>query len=367
MATYATAGEGHRRASEAVAAATVKRGVAQIQLRDCLEGSLPWFHWSYTRGYLLLVRTAPTLWGALYGITDLQGRHPWMMSVRRWNNAQHEKAYAHWLLERQPDVIIATHFFPIEVATALKRSGRLTSRILCVITDWLPHSFWTCPGVDRYAVACEATRRTLIDRGIPPSAIRVTGIPIDPKFPAQEDRATLEGKLGLESGKFTLLIASGGFGLGPIQKLVKVLGRLKGNYQLLVVTGHNPALQKTIEFLTPRFSYPMKVYDFVHNMHELMGVSDLLISKPGGLTCAEAAVSRLPMVMVAPIPGQETRNVEVFVKEGAAVHLKNIDQAAEWVENLRQGQQGEKLRQAAGRLAQPEAADHVVDLALELS
>ena len=366
VATYAAAGEGHRRASEAVVAAAQSL-MATVELRDCLEGSAPWFRQTYTQGYLALVRNAPTLWGGLYGLTDLVGGSRCVRFLRRWGNVRQGRSLAQWLTDHRPAAVIATHFFPVEVVAALKRSGALHTRLVSVITDWLPHSFWLAPEVDQYAVASEATRRALITRGVDAARITVTGIPIDERFATPLDRQSTAARLGLDPSRFTVLIGSGGFGLGPVEGLVKVFARVPQPCQLLVVAGRHERLRLSVEALRPAIPHPMMVYGFIHNMDELMAVSDVLISKPGGLTCAEAMARRVPLVAVSPIPGQESRNSEVLVQEGAAVRLSRMAELPSWVARLHDPTWYAKMAHAAERLGKPHAARDVLRLALELA
>ena len=363
VATYAQAGEGHRRASEAVAASAQGHPEIRVTLRDCLDGSAAWFRWTYTHGYLLLVRHAPALWGGLYYTADAVGAQGWLRTLRRWGNARQELGLTAWLLEHQPDVVIATHFFPVEVVAALKRRGRLRSKLISAITDWLPHSFWICPGVDRYTVATEVTRQALRQRGVPDAQIAVTGIPIDQRFAAPLDRAVTAQRLGLAADRFTILIASGGFGLGPVEAIVRALAQAPGPYQLLVVAGRNAALQRALEQLRPQIPHPTTVYGFVGNMDDLMAVSDLLISKSGGLTCAEAMARGLPMMIIDPIPGQETRNSTILVNAGAAVQVANVREVVPHLERLRRPEVHARFAAAARRLARPDAAAAVLRLA----
>jgi len=365
VGTYAPAGEGHRRASEAVASAAQGLPDVSVELKDCLMGSAPWFRWTYTGGYLGLVRWAPAIWGGLYSVTDRWGSDRWLRQLRRWSNARQARVFAEWLLATQPDVVIATHFFPVEVAAALKRTGRLRSRVVCVITDWLPHAFWLCPGIDRYAVATEATRQALLRRGIPATQVVVTGIPIGQRFTTPLERTVAAKRLGIDPQRFTILIGSGGFGIGPVETLVRTLGSMGGSYQMLVVAGRNEPLRRSVEALRARVRHPMMVHGFVHNMDEFMAASDLLISKAGGLTCAEAMAMGLPMIIVAPIPGQEARNSALLIREGAAIQVARAAEVAMQVERLRSPGALQQFASAARRLAHPDAARAVVHLSLE--
>lgn len=367
VATYASAGEGHRRAAEAVAAAVPSSAAAAVELRDCLEGSAAWFRWTYTDGYLAMVRHVPWGWGMVYQTADWWGGSRGVRALRRWGNHTQGRPFEAWLLAQQPDVVIATHFYPVEVVATLKRSGRLRSRLLSVITDWLPHAFWIAPGVDRYAVASEPTRLALQRRGVPPAQITVTGIPIDQRFGARPPRPQAAAALGIDPARFTLLVGSGGFGIGPVLQLVQQLGRVPGPCHVLVVAGRNAGLQRSLARLRAHFPHPLTVYGFVENMHELMAAADLLISKPGGLTCAEAMASGLPMLVVAPIPGQEARNGAVLAGAGAARSVRRLADLPGMVAAVRDPVARAPLLAAVRGLARPHAAGDIVALAQELA
>ncbi len=366
VVTHVPAGAGHQRAAEAVhGVLTQTHPEATVVLLNALDGVDPSYRWAFTRGYLGLIDGCSALWGAAYRLSDgLPFRHG-ITRIHRWSNAWHGRKLESLLLGHQPDVIIGTHFFPMEVAGFLKSRGRLQARLITVITDYLPHLVWTAKGVDLYAVACAETRQELVRRDVAEEKIRVVGIPIDSQFHRQEDRAALAAKLGLERDRFTVLIASGGFGNGPVPKLVETFLSIPESLQLLIVAGKNNSLFRQLEQMRRQTHHRVKVYGFVRNMHELMSVSDVMVTKPGGLSCAEAMAKGLPMVLIVPIPGQETRNARFIARSGAGVLAPSLQAVPVILNELRRNPK--RLQEMAHRgreIARPEAASAVARLAV---
>lgn len=367
LVAHVPAGSGHERAAQAVlAGVTHFNHTIDTVLLDAIQGADPYYQWAFTQGYTGLIDRAPFLWGLMYYLTDCPILTRLSQKLHRLENARHGKGLEKLLLSAQPDVIIATHFFPIEVAAFLKRTGRLSSRVIAVITDYLPHALWIAPGVDQYVVGFPETKEELIKRGVEQKQISVLGIPIDPKFSKQNDRVNLAKRLGLMAGCFTVLIASGGLGTGPIVSLVKTLSRVKEKMQLLVVTGKKASLFKPLSALSPRIPHSMKVYGFVYNMDELMDLADLMLTKPGGLSCMEALAKGLPLLLVSPIPGQESRNGWLLSKMGVAMAAQRLQSVPILIEKLRrEPQRLQALAEKGKAAARPHAALEIAALAVQ--
>ena len=366
LVTHVPAGSGHEKAAEAVSQALRNaRPDADVTLLNGLDGMSSAYQWAFTQGYLNLIHRYPALWGAAYHLLDLRGFASSAYKLHRLSNASHGKVLEGILMHHNPDVFISTHFFPAEVASYLKQQGRLKAKLITVITDYMPHSVWISPGTDAYVVGMALTKQEMIWRSVPQENIHVLGIPIDPKFSQKTDRRVVATRLGLEPEMFTLLICSGGFGTGPMEPLVRALKSIPEPLQALVVTGKNTALYHQLENMKDSFPHKLHVYGFVDNMDELMGVSDLMVTKPGGLSCTEAMMKGLPMVLVAPIPGQETRNARIIERLGAAVLAGSVEKSPAIIRNLlanparlkEMGRSGE----SAGR---PNSATAIARLAL---
>ena len=336
LVVHVPAGSGHQRAAEAITAAFHPlQASAEVSLLDALEGSDSSYQWAFTRGYLGFIDSAPWLWGLLYHLTDLSVFSGPVHALHRFNNGWHGKDLERIFLDHRADVIIGTHFFPMEVAGFLKSKGRLWARLITVITDYLPHALWIAPAIDTYVVGSDEAKKSLLARGIPPDRIQVLGIPVDPRFSQPLNRDALQKRLGLDPGRFTLLVGAGGAGTGPVISIVNALDRLNEPIQFLVVAGKNATLFEQLETLRPRMHHPMKVYGFINNMEELMSVSDLFVTKPGGLSCAEAMAVGLPLLLLVPVPGQESRNAHFLEKTGTALVVKRPEELTSLIEKLR--------------------------------
>ncbi len=361
---HVPAGSGHQKAAEAVAAALqASKGNHQVQMLDALDKADRWYRWCFTDGYLQLIQKARLLWGVLYGLSDI----PFLTGLSRWvhrvNNAWHGKGLEDFLSDQRPDVVIGTHFFPMEVAAFVKRSRRIDMKLITVITDYVPHTWWTADGIDLYVVGSSITREDLLKRGIPDSRIQVLGVPIHPKFSRSNDRASLANRFGLDPEKPTVLIGSGGLGTGPIVSLVQLMEKVPKSLQLLVVAGKNETLFRQLEALRPLKLHSMKVYGFIDNMDELMDVSDLMITKPGGLTCAEAAAKGLALIFICPIPGQESRNLRVMEEIGFGITAHRLADAPVIVTRLFENRQElDRIRRKAREIGLPRCAEQIAEL-----
>ena len=365
IVSHVPAGSGHEKAAEAISGALRRiRPDADVSVLNALEGMNPAYQWAFTDGYLDIIHKYPALWGLAYHSLDIKMLSGLAFWLHRTSNAMHGKSLETILLREKPDVFIGTHFFPMEVASSMKQEGKLDAKLITVITDYMPHNVWIAPRIDAYAAGMELTKKELMSRGIPEKKIYVTGIPIDSKFGKKLPRQTVAANLGLDPAQFTLLVVSGGYGTGPVAELVKALGRIKEPMQVIVVCGKNTALRKKLTLLQG-FPHKLIVYGFVDNMDELMDAADLLVTKPGGLSCTEAMAKGLPMVLVAPIPGQEARNAVIIERSGAAVLAGPIQKAPPIIEKLRSdpAQLAEMGRKgmASGK---PDAAIEIARLAL---
>ncbi|MDD5044294.1 MAG: glycosyltransferase [Candidatus Omnitrophica bacterium] len=331
LIVYASAGAGHFKAAEALYYYLKEgnKGIA-LTLVDVLEKTNWFFSTFYVWGYSFLVNRAVFLWRFSFWFTSWPAIRKITQPIARFLNRVNSPGFSDYLIKENPDLIISTHFLPSEVACGLKNEGKITSKVITVITDFGVHPFWLASGTDEYIVASGSTRDKLIREGVPQEKIKVLGIPVHPKFFAAKDRNTLCARFGLNKAKFTVLLVTGSFGIGPLEEIVRLL---HDDLQVLVVCARNKRLYERLK----KKNYPgVHVYAFVDNIEELMVVSDLIITKPGGLSSAEIIVSELVPVFIHPIPGQETENMRVLADYGIGVYAKNAQEVKEIVLDYRQ-------------------------------
>jgi processive 1,2-diacylglycerol beta-glucosyltransferase len=324
---------------------------------DALDYTLPYFKKSYEGGYTFLISKAPLVWKYAFALLDI----PWLQTpirfARRIYNRINAGKLHKYLIEEKFDTIISTQFLSTEVASALKRKGKINAQIITVVTDYDVHRIWTASHIDTYAVACDYTRKKMIEIGVDWSKVVVTGIPCDPKFAVTRDIAALKNQLGLKPDIFTVLVATGSFGMGPIEELSDLL---KEEFQVIIVSGHNKSLYARMSQKT----HPnVKVLGLVDNMHELMAASDVMVTKPGGLSITEALVTQLPLVFFSAIPGQEEGNVRVLSSYNIGFRPKTLPEVVLYLKTLKDSRDKFlTLLKNTKALAKPNAVEDIVKL-----
>jgi processive 1,2-diacylglycerol beta-glucosyltransferase len=221
-------------------------------------------------------------------------------------------------------------------------------------------------GTDAYVVASEETRRDLERRKVDPAKIKVMGIPIEPIFSKPLDRPKIFKEANLRDDLFTILVIGGGFGVGPIEGIVKVIAKIDKDLQTVVVCGHNEELVHRIQNLKDEYNLNMKVLGFIDDVYEYMDVSDILISKSGGITVSESLAKEIPMVVISPILGQETGNCAFLVKNNAAVKVNRLgDLEAVLKGIISDPVKLDKMKEAIKKIEKPYAAYDVAKFAYE--
>ena len=313
---YVSAGEGHRRAGEALYNYIHNNFKdTDIEIVDALNFTHPFFKNLYKNGYRFLVKHTPLLWKIVYIFSRIRFLKSVRFLVNRLNTGRLNK----YLKDCQPQVVIVTHFLPQEVVLYLKKKKIINAKLAVVITDFSVHPFWALGGVDKYMVASDFTYARLVSYGIEKEKIFVTGIPVDLKFSVNLNRDTLYKKFGIRENNFTVLVVMAGFGLKVIEKIAEILHK---HAQMIIVCGHN---QKLLEILQHKGYPQVKIFGFVENMEELMSVCDVIITKGGGLTISEALAKELPMFFVSSVFGQETENAQIIQKLGAGFLIKDLN------------------------------------------
>jgi len=354
---HATAGSGHKRAAEALAAAVAGLDPrATVREVDTLVFASRWYRGTYAASYNAMAAHAPRLWGALY--------HSWAMAPVNRSTAPVRLALDRLNLRRlvrvvereRPDAVVCTHFLPVE-ALSPQRGRGVGAPLYCVITDFAVHPFWAFPHVDRYFVAAAAVADELAGHGVPRGRIEVTGIPVDPRFAERIGREAARERFGLDPARPLVLVMGGGHGVGPLGELAERLTGLAPGLQVLVVCGTNARLRDQIDHLPAGRIGRIRTLGFTHEVSVLLEACDVVVGKAGGLTCSEALVKGAPLVVFKPTPGQEVRNARFLAAAGAAVHADSVEEvtatAARW---LGDPAERERVRQAQARLARPEAA-----------
>jgi processive 1,2-diacylglycerol beta-glucosyltransferase len=278
------------------------------------------------------------------------------------------------LLKRiQPDLCVATHFLPAEIIAWLIAKRKLRAHNAIVVTDYDVHAMWLCQTVDRYYVAMDEAREYLARIGVPREKLLVTGIPIDPLFAAPASRSDARKQLGLDATANVILISAGGYGIGPIEQLVKDLLAPGRPWQIVAIAGKSEKTRKRLELIAreagkiPSGAPRLSAVGFTSEMDKYMAAADVMVGKAGGLTTSEALARALPMVLIEPIPGQEERNADHLLEAGAAIRCNNLPAAAWKIAALVDDTARlARMRDAARNLGKPGAAARIAEDALRL-
>jgi len=363
----ASAGAGHLMAAQAVREALRTRlPQSSIEVLDVLQATSAFFRALYAKGYLGLVRHAPSAMGMLYEATDRPNRHA-RDALRRGFQNLNARRTAEYLRSRRPRLIVNTHFLPAEIVGCLRRCGRLRCPQATVTTDFETHRLWVQPPTERYYTATAEGKAYLETWGVDPASVVVSGIPVRAAFNAPLDRAAFRRQQGLDCGRPLVLLLCGGFGVGPAETLLAELLAIGEDAQAAAIVGRNPALYRRLQAQAARSHRAVRVIGYTDQMHAWMQAADLVVTKPGGLTAAEALVCGLPTVIVSPIPGQESRNSDYLLEHGAAIKVNNLRLLRYRVGRLlAERPRLEALRAAALSIARPCAAKYIADDLLAL-
>jgi len=371
LITYAYAGIGHKKAGEAIYKALRGFSGADVKIVDVLDYTSPLFKFLYPRIYLFLINRAPLLWGGLYYFLDLNLVDKFLAPLRAFFHNLHAKRFIKFVCGLNPDVVLCTHFLPAEVISGLKRRNVFKKKLITVITDLLPHSFWIARDSDYFIAAIERTKKDLVRRGIKDERIKVLGIPSDPKFGASKGRKALVKKIGVEEGFFTVLIMGGGFGTGPVREIVSSIcsfeSRIKDAIQTVVICGKNKSLFEELNAIKSRSKIRLYVFGYMDNIDEFMEVSDCIITKSGGLTISEALSKKLPMIIIQPIPGQETSNCNLLTGYGTAVRANTVGQAGDHIrEFIKCPEKIVDMKARIDLLSYPDAAKKIAEFVIAM-
>jgi processive 1,2-diacylglycerol beta-glucosyltransferase len=363
----ASAGAGHLIAARALESAfRAARPAASIEVLDVLAISNPAFRRLYGGGYLDLVRYAPAAMGWLYEAMDRPGGKLYD-GLRVWIQNLNRLPTRRCVLQRRPRLIVNTHYLPAEWVAQMRLAGQYECPQVTVTTDYETHRIWVQEPNERYYTATDDGKFYLTTWGVPAERILVTGIPVRPGFNVPLMRTAACERCQLDPARPAVLLLCGGFGVGPTGELLHELASMAGAAQVIVIAGRNEALRQRLERQVRGNGQHVRILGFTDTVHEWMAAADLVVSKPGGLTVAESLARGLPMVIVNPIPGQETRNADYLLEHGAALKVNNTRLLGRRVgELLRDDARLQRLRAAAERIARPNAAQAIVDDALKL-
>ncbi len=349
----------------------IKQSIGHIKVKDInvkIVDSLlyisPILNKTVTSGHVYLATKTPKLYGKLYDLTNKE--HKLANFVTRLNNI-----FANKLLplidDFKPDVIITTHPFPTEMVSRLKSKNEINIPLICIMTDYAPHKAWISDNVDAYIVANDDMVTKMITEGVDSKSIYPYGIPVDEVFFEEKEKQLVIDELGLDKNLPTILMMAGSFGVSNVFDVYENIIDIDLDFQIILVTGKNQKLYNHFERVVEESSKKTKLIYFTNEINKLMQASDIIITKPGGLTVTEALACNIPMAVFDAIPGQEEENADFLLKHNMAVRISDGNSCREAiVELLRDSEKLEDMKEACKSFDKNDSTKNIFLLINEL-
>lgn len=326
---YGSYGGGHLSAARAIKEYIDKNYEdCETMLVDCIEYINKTINKVTTKAYADFAKVAPWAWEYLYR----SGEEGMAAKASELSNKIMSLKLKSLLEEFNPDLIISTHYFSSQMCAVLKARGKINCKIATIMTDYEPHKQWYVghENIDFIFVAHDKMKTEIMDDGVPKSKIYVTGIPLSNRYLLNYDKEQTLKEFGLVTEKTTVLFFAGGeqgLGNNTTYKILESLIELFPDIQVIAIAGKNEKMKRKFDELVEE-SYKkdsIKILEYTNKVPELMSVSDLVITKPGGLTTTESLASGLPIIIINPIPGQEEGNAKFLENSDTAVWIKKGD------------------------------------------
>ncbi|HYO44547.1 MAG TPA: glycosyltransferase [Candidatus Limnocylindrales bacterium] len=361
-----SAGAGHVRAAQAIeAAAGAWFPEVEATHVDVLTLVSRAFRKTYADGYLQVVARGPAVWGYLYTRTDRAATESRLNRVRQAIERLSTRRFEARLRELDPDIVICTHFLPAQLLSRMLRKGTFDRPVWVQVTDFDFHASWIHERMTGYLAADEGIGRRMVERGIPPEAIRVTGIPVMPVFGSAPRREACAAELGLDPSRPTVLLLAGSAGVTSIGALVDRLLPLDERLQIIALAGRSESMLADLRRRAAAAPGRLVPLGFTSTIERVMACADVAVTKPGGLTTSECLALGLPMIVVSPIPGQEERNAAFLLANGAGLQADSAEELAGHVSGLlAEPARLASLAANARRLGRPDAGRRVVEAVL---
>jgi len=354
-----TAGQGHHQCAMALIDYLRSKGI-ECEMVDALEHITPLLSESVAQGYLLSTQYSPSAYGGFYRLAEKKGKPSAKVSLSRMAANVLSMKMSKYIKKSNPDLIVCTHVYSAQMVTEM---SDIKAKTIGIITDFTIHPFWEDTDLDYYVTASELLTHQAIKKGIDAKKIKPFGIPIQEKFSKKLEKSKAREKLGLDD-KPTVFVMSGSMGYGNLVKHIRRLDKLSMDFQIISVCGRNKRMKSTIDAL--QTTKTIHNYGYVDNVDLIMDASDVIITKPGGLTVSESLAKGLSMILMNPIPGQEDRNAEFLLNNGIAMMMSSTCPVDECLYQMLSNEWRLKhLREGVAYMGKPHAAKNLGDFIIE--
>lgn len=328
----ASTGGGHMSASNALKSYILDSSKEiDVEVIDTLKYINPLLNKIVVNGYIFLVKKLSWLYEKIYYITNYENIFSSLLQ-------EIEKLFSNKLLRliksKEVDIVITTHPFAEEMISILKERKKIDVKHICIMTDYAPHNSWINRNVDHYIVSSEAMKIEMIEKGIEDKKVHAYGIPMDNKFLSNMDKINALTSEGLNTDITTVLLMAGSFGVRNIIEIYREISKIDIEFQIIIIVGNNKRLYKAMKKKVVNSKKKTKLIGFTNEVDKYMKMSDILITKPGGLTVTEALVTNIPMIIFDAIPGQEEENSRFLMENDVAISIGNGISCSESIEAL---------------------------------
>lgn len=367
---YASYGGGHLNAAKSIYECMLNyyKNI-DVELIDCMKYVNKTIEKVTTAAYREAAKKAPWVWGRIYNdsqkgpLAHLSSRSNKIMAIKLLK----------LLREKNPSLIVSTHPFGSQMCSYLKRKGKIQSKIATIMTDFAPHDQWLVGHdfTDFYFVAHQKMKDYLIYKNIPEDKVFVTGIPLSNRFLQKYNRKEILTEFNLQDNIKNILFFGGGeFGLGKTRtfEIFESFVKYSSNMQIIAIAGKNEKMKLAFEKIVAENNAKknVRVLEFTNKVPELMSISDLVVTKPGGMTTTESLASNLPMIIINPIPGQEEENAEFLEEKGIAIWIKkNSDVSKILTDLFSNSHKLEEMKENTKLLARPNSTKDICDILLK--
>jgi len=333
----------------------------EVEIVDALKETNKILDTVVSDGYRLLATNTPKLYGELYKIANLKRMNDSVSNTIIY--LIRGKLYRK-IMEFDPDIIVGTHPFIVDLICSMKKVYGLYIPFISFVTDFQAHQSYVNKDVDAYVVGSEFTKKTLIKKKINPEIIFPFGIPIKTDFYKDEI------KCSRDSERFTILLMGGSMGVSGIKSVIKRLVKNRHSLKIIVICGNNEDMKKQLDKKYGDYrtgNIIIEILGFSKDVCKYMEISDIIISKPGGLTVSESIAKQLPLVIPYMIPGQESENKDFLVEAGLAEYVKSISKINDYIDYfIEKPEHLEKIRENMKKLYNTYSLEKVVKLSDQL-
>lgn len=336
----------------------------QVEIRhiDVLEFFPNWVKTFFLRVYLKSLVIAPRIYAVAYtwGNKESAGFFKAFLDVFLAGKLKRI------IKEFSPDCILCTHAAPMGAVCRLKRREELRVPVYGVVTDFVVHRLWMHTEAQGFFLAHDSLRKALISAGVFPERLLAYGIPLRKMFTVKNIAGAKKyGCSGTVKKGLVFLICGGGTGLLPMEQILAQLNQMEVPFTAYFVTGKNQAVYDRLQKKAGQSKHEIRVFHFVEDMAALMEAADLVISKAGGLTSAEALAKQKPLVIYQPLPGQEAANAAFLTAQNAAKTVHCAQDLVAFLNRLSlEPELLQSMQRQAAALAKPKAAQEIAEFIL---